>query len=151
MVQKIKELENAILSSKFQDDNDFEDIYTIMENIQSQKNNIEYVEPILNLMRDNPEIYYGTPGPIIQFLEGFIFDNLDVILIKSLDIKITDATLDLFLTLIAQTNINSDKNDNQQRFQNYMEKLKEFLENDDLTDEQMEEIEDFIDLYEDDD
>lgn len=147
MKEVIKKLEQAILNPNFQEDGDFTEIYAIMEEIEKQENAVEYIKPILKLMRDNPDAYYGTPGPVVNFLENYINEDLDNLLVKSLNISVTDVTLDLFLTVIAQT----DEDD--KRYKSYVKKLKKLYDESDLTDEQIEVIEDFIEceLDEDDD
>ncbi len=59
----------------------------IIEEIGENPNAFDAVEPILVLMENNPEVDYGTPGPLVHFVEGFYKNGYEEKLTDSLTRK----------------------------------------------------------------
>ena len=67
----------------------------------------EAVEPILRFMENHPDVDYGTPGPLVHFVETF--PNYEEKLIKSVERQPTPNTLGMLNRVI-----NSKRNDAQE-------------------------------------
>ena len=60
-----EELENAILSENLYETND------ILEKIVNEQKGKEYLEYLINLIADNPNIDFGIPGTVVHFIERY--------------------------------------------------------------------------------
>lgn len=60
-----EELEKAILRENFYETND------ILEKIINEHKGREYLEYLINLIADNPNIDFGMPGPVVHFIEKY--------------------------------------------------------------------------------
>ena len=70
------EVINAILS---------EDLYAtnkLLEEIKAEGHCELYINDLMELMGENPELDYGMPGPIIHFVESFGIDKYIDLLLK---------------------------------------------------------------------
>jgi hypothetical protein len=54
---------------------------------------IESIEPILRFIEDHPSLDYGTPGPLVHFIEGFYLKGYEEKLIESVGRKPTMLTV----------------------------------------------------------
>lgn len=78
-----------ILHSKIEQD-DFECIQDDMvEEIEQCENQFEFVEPILQLMEDNPDGDFGVPGALTHFIEHFSQNGYEYLLLQSVRRKPT--------------------------------------------------------------
>jgi hypothetical protein len=72
-------LENSVLSE------DFLDIaYEVIEEIEGCEEAFDAVEPILELIEQNPNIDFGTPGPLVHFVEQFYKKGYEEKLVQSI-------------------------------------------------------------------
>ena len=75
----IKKIEDNI------DSDDFEWIMNeCMEDIESNYNQLDSVQPLLQLMERHPLTYFGSPGEIVHFVEKFYKKGYEEKLISSL-------------------------------------------------------------------
>lgn len=75
----IKTMENKI------DSDDFEVVMTdCMETVESDYNELSSIEPLLQLMERHPLTSFGSPGPIVHFVETFYKKGYEEKLISSL-------------------------------------------------------------------
>ena len=75
----IKKIEDNI------DSDDFEVIMTeCMQDIESDYNEPDSIEPLLQLMERQPLTDFGSPGPIVHFVERFYKKGYEEKLISSL-------------------------------------------------------------------
>lgn len=75
----IKKIEDNI------DSDDFEWIMNeCMEDIESNYNQLDSVQPLLQLMERHPLTYFGSPGEIVHFVETFYKKGYEEKLIASL-------------------------------------------------------------------
>ena len=75
----IKKIEDNI------DSDDFEWIMNeCMEDIESNYNQLDSVQPLLQLMERHPFTYFGSPGEIVHFVEKFYKKGYEEKLISSL-------------------------------------------------------------------
>jgi hypothetical protein len=59
-------LRNATASGNFDDE-----IGPIADALEERKAGVETIDVILRFMEDNPNLEYGTPGPLVHFMEKF--------------------------------------------------------------------------------
>ncbi|WP_218276409.1 hypothetical protein, partial [Pseudomonas sp. FW305-BF6] len=72
-------LKNSVLSE------DFVDIaYEITEEIEGYEEAIDAVDPILLLIEQNPNIDFGSPGPLVHFVEQFFGKGYEQKLVQSI-------------------------------------------------------------------
>src|SRR5882724_7027675 len=57
------------------------------------QNSFDAVEPILRFMENNPKVDFGTPGPLVHFVESFSGQGYEQKLIDSLTRKPTTHTV----------------------------------------------------------
>lgn len=75
----IKTMENKIESD------DFEVVMTdCMETVESDYNELSSVEPLLQMIERHPLTSFGSPGPIVHFVETFYKKGYEEKLISSL-------------------------------------------------------------------
>ena len=75
----IKTMENKI------DSDDFEVVMTdCMETVESDYNELSSVEPLLQMIERHPLTSFGSPGPIVHFVETFYKKGYEEKLISSL-------------------------------------------------------------------
>jgi len=72
---------------------DFYKTNSILEEILKKDNAFDYVEPLINIMESNPEIDFGSPGPVVYFIEKFPTEDYEEILLNSVKRKPTSHTL----------------------------------------------------------
>lgn len=78
-----------VLYSKVGDD-DFEYIQEEMVSEMEQcENQIDFIEPILKLMEDNPDADFGVPGALTHFIENFSQNGYEELLLQSVRRKPT--------------------------------------------------------------
>jgi hypothetical protein len=67
------------------------------------------VTTILRFMEANPELDFGTPGPLVHFVEGLPRDEYDPLLVASVSRKPTRHTLWLLNRVLNATNAGADR------------------------------------------
>ena len=67
--------------------------YELADRLAADGGGIETVEPILRFMEDHPLIDFGTPGPLVHYLEGFYGNGYEERLIESINRKPTGHTV----------------------------------------------------------
>jgi hypothetical protein len=81
----------------------------------------EAVEPILRFMENHPDVDYGTPGPLVHFVETF--PNYEEKLIESVERQPTPNTVGMLNRMI------NGKRDDAQEWQAAISVLERVLEN----------------------
>lgn len=77
MLKYYEELKKAILNENLFETNN------ILENIKNENNSFEYIKYILELIENNPDIYFGNPGPIVHFMELYYKKGYEDLLLES--------------------------------------------------------------------
>lgn len=77
MLKYYEELKKAILNENLFETNN------ILENIKNENNSFEYIKYILELIENNPNIYFGNPGPIVHFMELYYKKGYEDLLLES--------------------------------------------------------------------
>ena len=85
---KINMDELELIIKKIEDNIDSDDFEWIMdecmEDIESNHNQLDSVQPLLQLMERHPLTYFGSPGEIVHFVETFYKKGYEEKLIASL-------------------------------------------------------------------
>lgn len=76
-----EQLKRAIVKEDFYETND------ILEEIYNCNEGEEYIQYLINFMRDNPMIDYGMPGPVVHFIEKYPQDKYKIFLLSALNEK----------------------------------------------------------------
>lgn len=79
MLEYFEILKKAILEENLYETNN------ILENIKYESNSFEYVERIFELIENNPNLYFGNPGPIVHFMELYYKKGYEDLLLKSVN------------------------------------------------------------------
>ncbi|MEH7356843.1 hypothetical protein V7150_25380 [Neobacillus drentensis] len=58
--------------------------YDVTEEIESYENAFNAVEPILKLIEQNPDVDFGSPGPLVHFVEKFYGNGYEEKLVQSI-------------------------------------------------------------------
>ena len=130
MLEYLKKLELAILSENLLETE------TILKKILDTNSAFEYVNPILNIMENNPYLDYGMPGPLVHFMEKFYKNGYEELLINSVSKKPTLQTIWMINRVINDPNL-QDRNV-------YLELLENILNRDDVDDYVKNEIFDLL-------
>lgn len=81
------ELKTAILKEDFYETN------KILEKVFNEGDSLRYVEFLIRIMEENPNIDFGMPGPVVHFIEQFPETEYVDMLLNSLKRKPTSHTL----------------------------------------------------------
>ncbi|MES9682753.1 hypothetical protein ABWK22_07475 [Gottfriedia acidiceleris] len=65
----------------------------VVEEIEELENAFEAIQPILMVMEKNPNINFGSPGPLVHFMEKFYKKGYEEKLVDSLKRQPTQHTL----------------------------------------------------------
>ena len=125
-----EKLQKAILA---EDEIETEDI---LYKIEEEDYSIDYVEAILRLMEENPDIDYGMPGPTVHFVESFFMRGYETLLLESIQRIPTLHTLWMLNRIV-----NSPKLADRKK---YIEALKSITERNDISEEIRQEANDFL-------
>ncbi|WLD93782.1 hypothetical protein [Alkalihalobacillus sp. AL-G] len=86
--KQLEILKNSVIKE------DFIDIaYDVTEEIESYENAFDAIEPILKLVEQNPEVDFGSPGPLVHFVEQFHGNFYEEKLVQSIQRYPTSHTL----------------------------------------------------------
>src|SRR4051794_8200287 len=77
--------------------------YELTDRLAAESGGIETVEPILRFMEDHPLIDFGTPGPLVNYLEGFYGNGFEERLIESIKRKQTSHSVWMLKRIINGT------------------------------------------------
>jgi len=66
--------------------------YDLTDRLAAESGGIETVEPILRFMEGHPLLDFGTPGPLVHYLEGFYGNGYEERLIESIKRQPTSHT-----------------------------------------------------------
>ena len=117
------EMLNSIIQKMeagMQDNEDFETVMMdCMEEIEENYNQLDSVQPLLRLMERHPLTDFGSPGPIVHFVERFYKKGYEEELLLSLKRMPTLHTVWMLNRLINVTD----------QAEAYLELLKEISEN----------------------
>jgi len=81
----------------------------LLEQIKNETNALDYIEYLLSIMRKNPDIDYGMPGPIVHFMETFYKKGYEKLLITSIIEFPTSQTIWMLNRIINSSNIEDKK------------------------------------------
>ena len=108
------------MEAGMQDNEDFENVMMdCMEEIEENYNQLDSVQPLLRLMERHPLTDFGSPGPIVHFVERFYQKGYEEELLPSLKRMPTLHTVWMLNRLINGTD----------QAEVYLELLKEISEN----------------------
>lgn len=94
----IEKLKKSVLEE------DFIDIaYDITEELEENPDAINVIEPLLILIENNPDVDFGTPGPLVHFVERFYKNGYEEKLVESLRRKPTRHTIWMLNRIINDT------------------------------------------------
>ena len=135
------EMLNSIIQkmeSGMQDSEDFETVMMdCMEEIEENYNQLDSVQPLLRLMERHPLTDFGSPGPIVHFVERFYKKGYEEELLLSLKRMPTLHTVWMLNRLINGTD----------QAEVYLELLKEISENASYNKEIREEALHFLSIH----
>ena len=135
------EMLNSIIQkmeSGMQDSEDFETVMMdCMEEIEENYNQLDSVQPLLRLMERHPLTDFGSPGPIVHFVERFYQKGYEEELLLSLKRMPTLHTVWMLNRLINGTD----------QAEVYLELLKEISENTSYDKEIREEALHFLSIH----
>ena len=97
------------------------EVRTTNSEVGRRSDGVRTVEPILRFMENHPDVDYGTPGPLVHFVETF--PNYEEKLIGSVERQPTPNTLGMF-----NRAFNSKRNDAQE-WRSVIAVLERVLEN----------------------
>lgn len=85
--------------------------YDVTEELEMREDGFETIEPLLKLLEDNPDVDFGSPGPIVHFVEKYYKKGYEEKLIVSLYRSPTNHTLWMLNRII-----NSSENEQKQQY-----------------------------------
>ena len=92
-------LNNSVLRENFLDV-----VYKVIEEIEGYEEFLEAVESILELMEQNPNIDFGSPGPLVHFVEQFYGKGYEEKLVQSIQRLPTTHTVWMLNRIINRSN-----------------------------------------------
>lgn len=110
MTEALNRIINILLDS-IRDEDFVNKSYELTEILEEMPDAFDAIEPILRLMEDNPEIEFGTPGPLVHFLEKFYGKGYEEKLVASVVRRPTKHTVWMLNRLI-----NGSEGDRKQYF-----------------------------------
>ena len=126
------------MEAGMQDNEDFETVMMdCMEEIEENYNQLDSVQPLLRLMERHPLTDFGSPGPIVHFVERFYKKGYEEELLLSLKRMPTLHTVWMLNRLINGTD----------QAEVYLELLKEISENASYNKEIREEAVHFLSIH----
>lgn len=126
------------MEAGMQDNEDFENVMMdCMEEIEENYNQLDSVQPLLRLMERHPLTDFGSPGPIVHFVERFYKKGYEKELLLSLKRMPTLHTVWMLNRLINGTD----------QAEVYLELLKEISENASYNKEIREEALHFLSIH----
>lgn len=126
------------MEAGMQDNEDFETVMMdCMEEIEENYNQLDSVQPLLRLMERHPLTDFGSPGPIVHFVERFYKKGYEEALLLSLKRMPTLHTVWMLNRLINGTD----------QAEVYLELLKEISENASYNKEIREEALHFLSIH----
>lgn len=126
------------MGAGMQDNEDFETVMMdCMEEIEENYNQLDSVQPLLRLMERHPLTDFGSPGPIVHFVERFYKKGYEEELLLSLKRMPTLHTVWMLNRLINGTD----------QAEVYLELLKEISENASYNKEIREEALHFLSIH----
>lgn len=126
------------MEAGMQDNEDFETVMMdCMEEIEENYNQLDSVQPLLRLMERHPLTDFGSPGPIVHFVERFYQKGYEEELLLSLKRMPTLHTVWMLNRLINGTD----------QAEVYLELLKEISENASYNKEIREEALHFLSIH----
>lgn len=105
--------------------------YDVTEELERREDGYDAIEPLLKLLEDNPDVDFGSPGPIVHFVERYYKKGYEEKLIVSLNRKPTNHTLWMLNRII-----NGFENELKQQYLNILNDIIERFSEDKKIDEQ---------------
>jgi hypothetical protein len=113
--------------------------YKLSDELSNLPNGLDAVDPILRFMEDHPDFYFGSPGPLVHFVETFYRKGYEERLCRSIRRRPTGHTVWMLNRLI-----NGSKGDAKS---NYVGLLDEVLARPDLNAETLAQAREFRNLH----
>jgi hypothetical protein len=129
--RQLEILNNEILSEDF-----IEKSYEVIEKIEGLENSFDAVEPILILMERNPYTDFGSPGPLVHFVEKYDELEYEDKLVQSIKRHPTTHTVWMLNRLINYSN--------GKRKKYYLDVLQNILKLPNLDKELISDVEEYI-------
>lgn len=123
MKEQIEEIINK-LNAYIQETDEVDDdelegyLYEITDELDEIEDNSAAIEPLLHFIENNPDLYYGVPGPLGHFMEKHYKKGYEELLVSSIERNPTLYTLQLLHRLI-----NDRENPNHQNYLAVMKKI----------------------------
>jgi hypothetical protein len=95
----MSELQRSVYSDSF-----MQVQYQVCDSLEKAQDRFDAVEAILKLMEKHPDADFGTPGPLVHFVETFYKRGYEEKLLESLKRKPTPHTLWMLNRLINDAN-----------------------------------------------
>ncbi|WP_084225642.1 hypothetical protein [Paenibacillus pectinilyticus] len=105
--------------------------YDVTEELERREDGYDAIEPLLKLLEDNPDVDFGSPGPIVHFVEKYYKKGYEEKLIVSLYRRPTNHTLWMLNRII-----NGSENELKQQYLNVLKDIIERFSEDKKIDEQ---------------
>lgn len=99
MLNLLLDLQKAVKSEDLLQTNE------IIEKIKNEKDSFEYIEPMLRLMEENPNLNFGNPGPMVHFMESYYRKGYEQFLIQSIERKPTVHTIWMLNRILNDPNL----------------------------------------------
>ncbi|BFT72432.1 hypothetical protein [Paenibacillus sp. P36] len=116
--------------------------YDVTEELQMREDGFDAIEPLLKLLEDNPDVDFGSPGPIVHFVEKYYKKGYEEKLIVSLYRNPTNHTLWMLNRII-----NVSENEQKQQYLNVLSDIIERSIEDKKIDEQAKYFRSLHDLH----
>ena len=126
-----EQLKKAILSENLYQTEE------ILKQIREEDNSIKYVGNILELMEENPDLDYGSPGPLVHYMEEFYGNGYEKLLCESVARKPIAHTLWMIHRII------NDVDGEEQEY--YYDLIEKTANNPDIPDDIREEAKSYLD------
>lgn len=99
MLVLLKDLEGAVKSEDLLQTNE------VIEKIKKEEDPFKYIEPMLRLMEENPNLHFGDPGPMVHFMESYYRKGYEQLLIQSVKRKPIDHTIWMLNRILNDPNL----------------------------------------------
>ncbi|MFC4323284.1 hypothetical protein [Litchfieldia salsa] len=135
--KQIEILDNSVLNE------DFIDIaYDVIEDIETHENAFDAVEHVLNLIEQNPDIDFGSPGPLVHFVEQFYGNGYEDKLVQSIERFPTSHTVWMLNRII-----NDSEGEKKEKKKFYLNVLQNVLHSHNCSDELRSITNEFLSLH----
>ena len=115
-------------------------LYDLCDEIEEHEDAKKTLVPFFNLLEENPDTDFGTPGPIVHFLETYYKNGYEELLLESLQRRVVSHTL-WMLNRVINGSVEPEK-------AVYLTRLREISQNETLLPEILDEAKRFLKFQE---